>query len=385
MIRERLVKIIICSTLFSLATNCSSAIASKLSQHSDRELATELPQSDRLTEASNNDEFNRRIGEAAFSERAELQSSQNISEREPQPSVTQNALSVDESPQIDRRLSAIAMAVTMAISLVLLWSLFRKRPQERASEELSTIEGQELQELAEDRVESETIIASPSHSVVNLKETNEINSLRDSQEMPTFDLAKLANHQDIILANNQFESSTVASFTTTSKNIDLLSQINDRSTNIDLFKPLGKFQQGDRALRQKTIWQLAIAGDTRSIEPLIELMLRVDYLDRDLISKAIAQILHRSFKPVNDDLFEALQDKNSEIRKSAIDDLTVLYGFVSPMTRHLVQMQQDPDPEVSQAAIQALQQLNLSSRSQPSNHHSGDRLNFSVSQKENTA
>lgn len=382
MIREGLVKIIICSTLFSLATNCSSAIASKLSQHSDREVSTELPQSNRLSEASNNDKLNRRIGEAADSARAELQLSQNISETEPHSSVTQNALSVDESPQIDRRLSAIAMAVTLAISLVLLWSLFRKPPQERASEELSTIEQpNELQKLAEDRVESETI-ANPSHSVVSLKETS---SSKDSQEMPTFDLAKLANHQDIILANNQFESSTVAPSTRTSKNIDLLSQINSQSTNIDLFKPLGKFPQGDRQLRHKTIWQLAIAGDARSIEPLIELMLRVDPLERDLISKAIAQILHRSFKPVNDDLFEALQDKNSEIRKSAIDDLAVLYGFVSSITEQLVQMQQDPDPEVSQAAIQALQQLNLSSRSQPSNHHSGDRLNLSVSKKENTA
>ena len=311
MIRERLVKIIICSTLFSLVTNCSNAIASKLSQHSDREVSTELPKSDRpVTEASNNDEFNRRIGEAANSARAELQSSQNISETEPQPSDTQNALSVDESPQIDRRLSAIAMAVTLAISLVLLWSLFRKRPQERSSEELFTTEEQnELQEL----------------------------------------------------------------------NVDLLSQTNDQS------KPLGDLQQGDRQLRHKTIWQLAIAGDARNIEFLIELMLQVDPLDRDLISKAIAQILHRSFKPVNDDLFDALQDKNSEIRKSAIDDLTVLYGFVSPMTKQLVQMQQDPDPEVSQAAIQALQQLNLSSRSQPSNHHSGDRLNLPTSKKENTA
>lgn len=310
MFRERLVNIIICSTLFSLVTNCSNAIASKLSQHSDREVSTELPKSDRpVTEASNNDEFNRRIGEAANSARAELQSSQN-SETEPQPSDTQNALSVNESPQIDRRLFAIAMAVTLAISLVLLWSLFRKHPQERSSEELSTTEGQnELQEL----------------------------------------------------------------------NVDLLSQTNDQS------KPLGDLQQGDRQLRHKTIWQLAIAGDARSIEPLIELMLQVDPLDRDLISKAIAQILHRSFKPVNDDLFEALQDKNSEIRKSAIDDLAVLYGFVSPMTKQLVQMQQDPDPEVNQAAIQALQQLNLSFCSQPFNHHSGDRLNLPASKKENTA
>lgn len=380
MIRERLVKIIICSALFSLVTNCSSAIASKLSQHSDRELSTELSKSDRLTEARNNDEFNRKIGETANSARAELQSSQNISETEPQPPVTQNALSVSESPQIDRRLSAIAMAVTMAISLVLLWSLFRKRPQERSSEESSTIERQELRELAEP---VETDIASP-HSVVSLKET-ETNSPKDSQEMPTFDLAKLANHQDIILANNQFESSTVASSIRTGKNIDPLSQTNGQFTNIDLFKPLRNLHQGDLQLRQKAVRQLAIAGDTRSIEPLIELMLRVDYLDRDLISKAIAQILHRSFKPMNDDLSEALQDENSEIRKSAIDDLTILYGFISPMTRQLVQMQQDPDPEVSQAAIQALQQLNLSSRSQPFKHHSGDRLDLSVSKKENTA
>lgn len=376
MIRERLVKIIICSALFSLVTNCSSAIASKLSQHSDREVSTKLSKSDRLTEARNNDEFNRKIGETANSARAELQSSQNISKTEPQPPVTQNALSVSESPQIDRRLSAIAMAVTMAISLVLLWSLFRKRPQERSSEESST----EVRELAEP---VETDIASP-HSVVSFKET-ETNSPKDSQEKPTFDLAKLSNHQDIILANNQFESSTVASSIKTGKNIDPSSQTNGQFTNIDLFKPLRNLHQGDRQVRQKAVWQLAIAGDARSIEPLIELMLRVDYLDRDLISKAIAQILHRSFKPVNDDLFEALQDKNSEVRKSAIDDLTILYGFISPMTRQLVQMQQDPDPEVSQAAIQALQQLNLSSRSQPFNHHSGDRLNSLASQKENTA
>ena len=324
MIRERFINLVICSTLLSLVTNYSSAIASNLSRHSQGELSIKLSQSDRFSTADERNKLNRKIRETTNSIPAELWLSQNSLQTEPQPSDNQNDSTLDEpSLQVNRRLFIIAMAVTSAISLLLLWLLFKKQPQQEISEELSA-KDRHLQESAEDRTESE-IAPSP---VVGFKEYG-TNSLENSQEPAVLGLADLVDR----------EEGTIA----------------------------------DRQLRRK-IGELKIAGDARSIEPLIELMSRVDSSDRDLISNAIAQILYRSFKPVNDGLFDALQDKNSEVKKSAIRDLAVLYEFISPITKQLVQMQLDPDPEVSQTAIHASQQLNLSSSSQPS-HHSGERIN----------
>jgi HEAT repeats len=114
----------------------------------------------------------------------------------------------------------------------------------------------------------------------------------------------------------------------------------------------------DPAKRRKVIWELAQRGDSRAMQPLVDLMMNVDSKQRGLILEALAQISTRTLKPISRALAISLQDENSEVRKNAIRDLTQIYepiAQVSHLLRHAIE---DPDPEVQETARWALNQLN---------------------------
>ncbi len=114
----------------------------------------------------------------------------------------------------------------------------------------------------------------------------------------------------------------------------------------------------DPAKRQKVIWELGQRGDTRVVQPLVDLMIDSDSNQRSLILSALSEIGTRTLKPLSRALAISLQDESAEVRKNAIRDLTRVYDLVSQVSYLLHQASDDPDPEVQETALWALGQLN---------------------------
>ena len=116
-------------------------------------------------------------------------------------------------------------------------------------------------------------------------------------------------------------------------------------------------QNPDPTKRRKAIWELAQRGDSRAMQPLLELLMDADSKQRSLILEALSQIGTRSLKPMNRALAISLQDENAEVRKNAIRDLTRIYDMMAQVTQLLRHVVDDPDAEVQETARWALNQL----------------------------
>ncbi|MCY7324467.1 MAG: HEAT repeat domain-containing protein [Phormidesmis sp. CAN_BIN36] len=121
---------------------------------------------------------------------------------------------------------------------------------------------------------------------------------------------------------------------------------------------LRELRTPDPARRQKVIWELGQRGDTRVVQPLVDLMIDSDSKQRSLILSALSEIGTRTLKPMNRALAISLQDESAEVRKNAIRDLTRVYDLVSQISHLLHQASDDPDREVQETALWALGQLN---------------------------
>jgi hypothetical protein len=114
----------------------------------------------------------------------------------------------------------------------------------------------------------------------------------------------------------------------------------------------------DPSKRRKAIWELGQRGDSRAIQPLVDLMLDSDSSQRSLILGVLAEIGTRTVKPMNRALAVSLQDDSPEVRKNAIRDLTRIYDSIAQMSQLLNHAIDDDDGEVSETARWALGQLN---------------------------
>lgn len=131
-----------------------------------------------------------------------------------------------------------------------------------------------------------------------------------------------------------------------------------RLQKIDIIDELIKdLQKPDPAKRRKAIWELGQRGDSRAVQPLVNLMVDSDSKQRSLILAALSEIGTRTLKPMNRALAVSLQDDNAEVRKNAIRDLTRIYELVSQMSQILRHAIDDPDDEVRETANWALAQL----------------------------
>lgn len=110
--------------------------------------------------------------------------------------------------------------------------------------------------------------------------------------------------------------------------------------------------------RRKAIWELGQKGDSRAVQPLVNLLMDSDSRQRSLILASLAEIGNRTLQPMNRALVLSLQDSNPEVRKNAIRDLTRIYDLVSQTSQLLRHASEDSDPEVREAAQWALSQLN---------------------------
>ncbi|WP_306299024.1 peptidoglycan-binding protein [Nostoc sp. T09] len=113
----------------------------------------------------------------------------------------------------------------------------------------------------------------------------------------------------------------------------------------------------DPAKRHKAIWDLGQQGDSRAIQPLVDLMMNADSQEHSLILAALGEISIRTLKPMNRALAISIQNENPQVRQNAIRDLTRVYDMMSQISQMLRHALEDPDPEVQSTARYALNQI----------------------------
>lgn len=112
------------------------------------------------------------------------------------------------------------------------------------------------------------------------------------------------------------------------------------------------------ANRRKAIWELGQQGDSRAVEPLLNLLGNSDSKQYSLILASLSEIGIRTLKPMNNAWSISLQNENPEVRKNAIRDLTRIYELVNQISHLLHRATDDPDAEVQETARWAINQLN---------------------------
>lgn len=112
------------------------------------------------------------------------------------------------------------------------------------------------------------------------------------------------------------------------------------------------------AKRRKAIWDLGQQGDSRAVEPLLDLLANSDSKQYSLVLASLSEIGIRTLKPMNNAWSISLQNENPEVRKNAIRDLTRIYELLNQISHLLHRATDDPDPEVQETARWAIDQLN---------------------------
>jgi HEAT repeats len=113
----------------------------------------------------------------------------------------------------------------------------------------------------------------------------------------------------------------------------------------------------DPSDRRKAIWELGQRGDSRSVQPLVDLLMDADSQQRSLILAALSEIGLRTLTPMNRALMMSIQDDSPDVRKNAIRDVTRLCDVVAQISQLLQYAASDTDSEVRDTAQWALTQL----------------------------
>jgi HEAT repeats len=117
-------------------------------------------------------------------------------------------------------------------------------------------------------------------------------------------------------------------------------------------------RSNDPVKRQKAIWELGRRGDSRAVQPLVDLLLDSDSRQRSLVLSALSEISTRTLKPMSRALAISMQDENADVRKNAIRDLTRIYDTLTNISQLLHSACDDPDLEVQETAKWAIGQIN---------------------------
>lgn len=134
------------------------------------------------------------------------------------------------------------------------------------------------------------------------------------------------------------------------------SRIPNAESTLSLIESL---RDDDPRTRRRAIWKLAQMSDSRAMQPLVDSMVDGDSVERSLTLEALSQICTRSLRPMNQALAISLQDKNPQVRKNAIRDLTRLYEIMTQISQLICLGLDDSDEEVQETARWAIKQLNL--------------------------
>lgn len=121
---------------------------------------------------------------------------------------------------------------------------------------------------------------------------------------------------------------------------------------------VANLRSSDPEKRQKAIWELGQRGDSRAVQPLVDLLLDSDSQQRSLVLSSLSEISTRTLKPVSRALAMSMQDQNPDVRKNAIRDLTRVYDMLNHVSQLLQTACEDPDAEVQETAKWAIGQIN---------------------------
>jgi peptidoglycan hydrolase-like protein with peptidoglycan-binding domain len=178
--------------------------------------------------------------------------------------------------------------------------------------------------------------------------------------------------------SSEASSQTQSSLPTTVLPVEKTARLAKLNIVDELIKDL---ESADPAKRQKAIWDLGQQGDSRAIQPLMDLMIDADSQQRSLILAALSEISTRALKPINRALAISMQDESPQVRQNAIRDLTRVYDMMAQMSQMLSHAAEDPDADVQATAKYALSQMkkmrglpsqpNLSEDNQPDSEQSG--------------
>ena len=145
----------------------------------------------------------------------------------------------------------------------------------------------------------------------------------------------------------------------TSRKKDISLPETDGRPKVDIIEALIEdLQHLNPASRRKAIWELGQRGDSRAVEPLLDLLANSDSNQYSLILASLSEIGIRTLRPMNNAWSISLQNENPEVRKNAIRDLTRIYELVNQISYLLHRATDDPDPEVQETARWAINQLN---------------------------
>ncbi|PLZ98621.1 PBS lyase [Fischerella thermalis CCMEE 5268] len=159
------------------------------------------------------------------------------------------------------------------------------------------------------------------------------------------------------------ELDTTLQVSTTSQTVKLLppspTESTSRLAKVNIVEELIQdLNSPDPIKRRKAIWSLGQQGDSRAIQPLVDLMIDADSQQRSLILAALAEIGISTLKPMNNALAISLRDQSPQVRQNAIRDLTRVYDMMAQISQILCHAVQDSDPDVQATARYALAQMN---------------------------
>ncbi|MEM1169724.1 MAG: HEAT repeat domain-containing protein [Cyanobacteria bacterium P01_H01_bin.35] len=209
--------------------------------------------------------------------------------------------------------------------------------QEELGENAYVPISQNSSKIHHQEIEAETFPTVNSNSSINWQENNNY-----EQEKTPLNLSKSTEENHIV------QDSKI----TTQANNYPLPQVNIVEQLID------ELPNPDPKKRHQAIWELGQKGDSRAVQPLVNLLIDSDSKQQSLILATLSEIGTKTLKPMSRALAISLQNDNAEVRKNAIRDLTRIYELIIQITNLLQQAEYDPDPEVEKTAKWALEQLN---------------------------
>ncbi len=252
-----------------------------------------------------------------------------------QPTQVAQAQISDTAPKVNQSSKKWWLLGAVAVSAVGGGVAFFASRRRSSSSESSLLESS----TPSSRLISEAAIEQP-----EIREDIEEPTSTNGHHSKPISVSDTFKHKELPEAN-QIEDSKVSETTRLAK-INIVDEL------------LRELRTPDPTKRQKVIWELGQRGDTRVVQPLVDLMIDSDSKQRSLILSALSEIGTRTLKPLNRALAISLQDESAEVRKNAIRDLTRVYDLVSQVSHLLHQASNDPDREVQETALWALGQLN---------------------------
>jgi peptidoglycan hydrolase-like protein with peptidoglycan-binding domain len=185
------------------------------------------------------------------------------------------------------------------------------------------------------------------------------------EELPVFsDATVIQDFEHIFEVDNELQSAynsdTNDSYDISATSTELLPpEITSRLAKVNIIDELViDLRSSDPNQRRKAIWDLGQQGDSRAIQPLVDMMMDADSQQRSMVLAALSEIGSRTLKPMNRALAISLQDESPEVRQNAIRDLTRVYDLMAQVSQMLCHAVQDSDPQVQATAKYALSQMN---------------------------